>query len=265
MQADFAEKYETFQQWHWWFLGRERILGALIRREWSQARGRLQPRSLVTIGSGPPKGFAWLRSFVEPGGLVLGLDADPSGALRTRAKRGAEAFHAPGVSFVVGELEHPPVGRESFDVVAALDVLEHLDNDAAALRHASHLVAPGGMLLVTVPACPSLWGEQDRVSHHRRRYTRTSLRKAFEGAGLAAPRISYFNTLLFPAIAGVRWGRRLLRLPPQDRSDFEAGRPGLVNNVLTWVFSSEAHVINRIPTPIGVSLVALWTPKTHLP
>lgn len=96
-------------------------------------------------------------------------------------------------------MEAVPLATGSFDAVLALDVLEHLDDDTADLREAARLVKPGGLLLVTVPAFPSLWGGQDVVSHHRRRYTRPAPRQLFYRAGLPVPRATHFNTLLFPA------------------------------------------------------------------
>src|SRR5207244_4009335 len=81
----------------------------------------------------------------------------------------------------------------------------HLDDDATALAEAARLLKPGGTLVVTVPALPSLWGAQDVVSHHRRRYTKRTLRGLFARAGLPAPEVTYFNTLLLPPLAAVRW------------------------------------------------------------
>ena len=261
MQVDFADEYEDFEHWHWCFRGRQRILAELILRQWHAAGCSELPRSLVSVGSGPPQGFAWLRSLVSPGGVLLGLDADPSGALRARASAKGISFLVEDSSFVVGALGSPPLRSKAFDVVVALDVIEHLDDDVGALRRAADLVSPRGLMAVSVPACPSLWGDQDEVSQHRRRYTSRSLRKAFVNADLGEPQVTYFNTLLFPAVAVVRWGRRLLRLAPRGRSDFEMGRPGRVNDALAELFGWESRLIGRVPLPIGVSLAAVWRPS----
>ena len=108
--------------------------------------------------------------------------------------------------------------------MTTLDVIEHVDDDVAALRELRRVLCPGGRLLVAVPAFMFLWGKQDEVSHHRRRYTAGSLRAALAGAGFAVDRTSYFNTLLFPPVAAVRLGRRLLRRPAKPRATSSSAR-----------------------------------------
>ena len=262
MQQDYAAEYADLERWHWWFRGRQQILESVLADALGTGGGPGDGqragggRRLVSVGCGPPAGLEWLVPFAGLGGLVVGLDADPSGALRA----GGAAERAPGGGFVVGTLEDPPLRRGSCDAVLALDVIEHLDDDVSGLRSAARLLAPGGVMLVTVPALPSLWGNQDIVSHHRRRYTRRTLHDTFQRAGLAAPRISYFNSLLFPPIAAVRWTRRvrtLLGAPAGEHSDFKGARPGLLNNLLTGLFASERHLLVKRSLPIGVSLLAL--------
>src|SRR6185369_10644850 len=108
------------------------------------------------------------------------------------------------------------------------------------------------------PALPSLWGAQDTVSEHRRRYTRRSLRRLFAQVAPSGYRIRYFNTLLFPAVGAVRWSRRVLGGAGRARSDFDDNRPGLVNELLARVFGLERHLINRAAVPVGVSLMATY-------
>ena len=110
---------------------------------------------------------------------------------------------------------------------------------------------------MTVPAQPSLWGNQDVVSHHKRRYTSRSLTGAFRRAGLEIAWQSYFNTVFFPAIASVRWARRALGRLDGNESDFESGSPGRVNAALTRIFACERHLVGRVRLPIGVSLIAV--------
>jgi SAM-dependent methyltransferase len=253
MRGVFAQNYGDFQDWHWWFRGRQEILETVLRR-------RLPPgerRVIASVGSGPPSGMAWLSPFAGAGGVVVGLDADPSGGLRASLSRPEEQRTPGNVRLVLSRLESPAVRPASCDAVLALDVLEHLDDDAAGLRAAAALVAPGGLLLVTVPALPALWGQQDVVSQHRRRYTRATLLSLFQRAGVERPRLTYFNSLLFLPIAAVRLARRLTPGKGEPASDFDSGKPGLVNDQLRRLFSAERHLVDRLSLPIGVSLMAV--------
>jgi SAM-dependent methyltransferase len=241
MKRQFAEQYGSLEQWHWWFRGRQRILESVLSRELP----RKLPLRIVSIGCGPADGLAWLSRFTESHGWIVGLDSDP-----LHARRLGE------VEYVIGNAKEIPLAKSTFDLVLMLDVLEHLDDDALALREAARLLAPDGLLLVTVPALPSLWGGQDVVSNHHRRYTRRSLRGTFRAADVATPRVSYFNALLFPPIAAVRWTRRAIGLGARARTDFDDSRPGLINEILAGLFALERHWIGRLPMPAGVSLLA---------
>jgi SAM-dependent methyltransferase len=259
VEERFAGQYADFESWHWWFRGRRRILEHVLRAEMDlsgagDAAGT-GPR-VATVGCGPPAALGWLVRAAGPGALVVGLDADVSGALR-RGDPGETRAVAEGAAFVLGRVEAPPLRAASCDAVLALDVLEHIDDDAAALAAAARLLRPGGTLLVTVPALPWLWGSQDVVSHHKRRYTARSLCRAFSRAGLRPAWHSYFNTALLPVIGFVRVARRLLGRVDAERSDFEQGRPGLVNEILARVFALERHVVGRVRLPVGVSLLAV--------
>lgn len=241
MNRDYAAQYGDWEKWHWWFRGRQRILEALLRRELSQS-----PTSIVSVGCGPVEGLTWLLPLVGPKGRVVGLDAEP--------------LHVPvsntPISYVVGRIENAPLASEDFDVVLALDILEHLDDDVAGVGEMTRLLKPGGLLLLTVPAFPSLWGVQDVVSQHRRRYTRKTLSRLFAKALLPQPRITYFNTFLFPPIATVRWGRQVIGAADNAQGDFAGSRPGLLNNFLEGVFAFERHLVGRASLPFGVSLLA---------
>lgn len=242
MKRQFAEQYANLESWHWWFRGRQQILESILRDELKGKRSS----SIASLGCGPAAGLLWLNQFVEPAGRVIGIDADP---IHARQK-------PENIEYVIGNIETLPVADKSFDAVLALDVLEHLDDDVAGLREAARLVKPGGLLLITVPALPSLWGGQDVVSNHRRRYVKKTLFQVFARAALPVPRVTYFNTLLFPPVAGVRWTRRVLGLEERSRSDFEDSRPGQMNNLLAGIFAAEQHLVTRISLPIGVSLLA---------
>jgi len=245
MKKAFAKEYGDFEQWHWWFRGRRRVLESILDRELRTRNGSL---NILSVGCGPANGLSWLVPFAGQHGKVYGLDIEPLHAKTTN-----------NIGFVVGSLENSPLKSRSFDVVLALDVLEHLDDDSNSLQEATRLVKAGGLLLITVPALPSLWGGQDVVSEHRRRYTRRTLNNLFRDTNLSGYWIRYFNSLLFPLAATVRWSRRALG-KSQVRSDFEDNRPGTLNELLAWVFGLERHVIRFGLFPVGVSLVATYRP-----
>jgi SAM-dependent methyltransferase len=239
----FAHRYAEFERWHWWFRGRRKILESVVRHEFTART----PLAIASLGCGPAEGLSWLVPLAAAGGRVVGVDSEPSHATAL----------PPGVRSVVARIEAVPLRSGSLDVVLALDVFEHIPDDAAGLREAARLLRPGGRLIVTVPALESLWGNQDEVSHHLRRYSKATLWRAFDRAGLPRPRITYFNSLLFPAIAAVRWLRRGLGADEPARSDFEDTAPGLANDVLAALFAAERHLVSRVPLPIGVSLLAI--------
>jgi len=259
MEEQFATEYEDFERWHWWFQGRQQILASILRRELTRQRSAgLGPRRLVSLGCGPAAGLDWLVDVLGGDGRVIGVDADPSGALR--GHRETVAALPDGVAFAYGRAEATPLRSASCDAVLALDLIEHMEDDAAGLAEAARLVRPGGFLLVTVPAFQSLWGNQDVVSHHKRRYSASSFAGAFERAGIQLSWLTYFNTVLFPAVAAVRWGRRLFGRADAEVSDFDSGRPGVLNTALTRVFAAERHVVGKLRLPFGVSLVAVARP-----
>lgn len=244
MRTEFYNEYFRIEDRHWWFLGRRRILLRLLDRCLS-----FPPSSdglrILDVGCGT----GTMLHHLERYGSVQGVDADLN-AVRFCHERGVEKVkHAPG--------EDLPLDEETFDVVTALDVLEHMKDDVAALSEFRRVLRPGGTLVLTVPAYQFLWGAQDEISHHYRRYTRRELTSRLTDAGFSVQRASYFNVLLFPVIAAVRIARRLRRAPVELRSDFEMTRPGRLNGILGWLFGREAELLGRMNLPFGVSIVTV--------
>ena len=175
------------------------------------------------------------------------------------ASQSLEVARARGVGDVLpGSLDDPlPFGDAAFELAVALDVLEHVADDEAALCELARVVAPGGRLLVTVPQYASLWGEHDVLAHHHRRYTRALLLGRAARAGFEAERVTAFNTVLLPAIAAARLAQRARRRA-QPASDLGRTPPGAVNGALERVLRAEAAVIRRgRDLPAGVSLLAV--------
>jgi SAM-dependent methyltransferase len=149
-----------------------------------------------------------------------------------------------------------PFPADSFDLAASLDVIEHLEDDVGALRELRRTVAPGGALLVTVPAYQWLWSGHDEINHHHRRYTRGSLLAVAEQAGWECVRTTYFNSLLLPVAILLRVLDRLNTRTTESSLDLWVP-PEPLNWLLERPLSLEAALIGRGGRiPAGLSLLA---------
>jgi SAM-dependent methyltransferase len=243
MREDFYDRYYEIEGRHWWFRGRAQIIARVIASLEIPAASSAGLR-ILDVGTGTGAMLPILRRFGE----VQGVDAN---------ERAVAYCHARGETVLHIEDHRLPFADGSVDLLTALDVLEHIEDDRAALREIRRVLAPEGRFVATVPANPWMWGAQDEVSHHFRRYTAASLRSTIAGAGLAPDRITHFNTLLFPPIAAVRLLRRL-KPAGEVRSDFEMpGGEGASNRLLARLFGSEARWLRRADLPFGVSLLTV--------
>jgi SAM-dependent methyltransferase len=240
MQHAFYAEYSEVEDTHWWFRGRREIFTRLL------APLASEPRRILDIGFGTGA----MLKFLEPYGPVTGMDVSIEAIrfARTRCSR----------PMLLGSITQVPVATGAFDLVTAFDIVEHVENDADAFAELARVCRPGGHVLVTVPAFQFLWGNQDVVSHHQRRYTLAAIRAHVEAAGLVPRRLSYFNAFLFPAVAAVRVARRFRGEPAGEvKSDFTMTKPGFVNDTLTRIFAAEGRWLARWRLPVGVSLVCL--------
>jgi SAM-dependent methyltransferase len=221
---------------HWYFRGRLAMLLTALERTLPAA-----PCRVLELGCGTGNVLQALGRF----GDAVGVERDPE----LRAV-GAAA----GLDIRAGALpDDVPVPGGWADAVLLLDVIEHFDDDVAALRAAREAVRPGGLVMVTVPAYAWLWSGHDVALGHRRRYTARRLRTVIDAADLRVERLSYFNAVLFPAIAAARLAKRVL-----GRSSHDLHRPSpFVNEILTRLFALERHVALRPGLPFGSSLLAI--------
>jgi SAM-dependent methyltransferase len=185
-------------------------------------------------------------------GRLFAMDADESGLRLAASRKLAEV--------ALGSLpENIPFGDQHFDLVVMTDVLEHLDDPLGSLRAVRARLNPGGWLLLTVPALPWLWSEQDLTLHHRRRYREGELRATLVEAGFEINYLSHYNFILLPPIACARLCTKLFRdvgTGVHGRHDLKIP-PRPLNRILLRLFSSEHYVIGRFHVPVGVSLIAL--------
>jgi SAM-dependent methyltransferase len=238
MERVVFDRMAELDQDHWWFLARRRILKRLIERVVRPPK----KAKILEVGCGTGHNLAMLKSF----GSLEASELD-------RCARAVANKRLPGK---VRNAELPDLSmfkRNGYDLIALLDVLEHVPDDLASLRAIHMRLKPGGALLLTVPANPWMWSAHDAAHHHFRRYTRKQLEELFLRSGLEVQLLSYFNTLLFPLVAAARLVGKVTRKEAAD--DRLPSAP--VNSVLNAVFGLEAALIGRLPMPFGVSLVAV--------
>jgi SAM-dependent methyltransferase len=240
MDPSLYPRMAEVEDHHWWFAARRKICDRLLERcELPSNASILEP------GCGTGGNFPWLARH----GKIFAMDSDDSALAFAAARNNAELAQ--------GSLpNHIPFGSTCFDLAVMTDVLEHLDNPAAALCAVRARLKPSGALLLTVPALPRLWSEHDLTHHHRRRYRIDELRESLRNAGFTLSYISYYNFVLLPAIALARTLSKVARRSIREEHDLVMP-PAILNQILFHLFSSERYVIGRFRAPLGVSLIAL--------
>jgi SAM-dependent methyltransferase len=251
MDKNYYKKYYAFEREHWWFTARAEILMHHIRRVFAHRTDL----SILNIGAATGYTSELLQQF----GTVTSIEFDEDCYVFTR-----DVVKIPIQKGSILALDFP---ENTFDLVCAFDVIEHVEDDRLAVSEMRRVAQKGGVLFVSVPAFMFLWSEHDVVNQHIRRYTSKILRGLFSETDTPIFH-SYFNFWLFFPIAVVRICLRLftkkhLVQPEDGQSDFESFQNcGVVNWLLKHVFLSENIFLKQlIPLPVGVSILSSWRKK----
>ena len=234
MNAEEYERMYRLEDTYWWFLGRHRLAADLLDRGFERRRDL----RILDIGCGTGAMSVRLAAW----GQVVSADFSPL-ALAFSRRRGLHRLCA-------ADAMRLPFRDASFDAVVALDILEHLPDDAAAAREIRRVLRPGGRLVATVPAYPSLWSAHDVALMHQRRYVAPQFRRLMEEGGLTVRRLTYATTLLFP----IAWTVRMLtRRSPTPKANLVA-LPGAANRLLVGVTQAENALLRVCDLPFGLSV-----------
>jgi SAM-dependent methyltransferase len=226
---------------HFWFVARREAVLAVLQR----SVGDLATRPLFDVGCGTGS----LLKRLSDGGVRVEAACDASEeGLRTARGR----LDVPLLLIDEGRLPALARGRT---MLSLFDVLEHIDDDAAVFRWAASVLGVGGVIALTVPAYPALFGPVDEMAGHRRRYRRRELRAKLSGAGFEVRVLTHFMSPLLPLLAVIRLLGRRRSGHGQFRSEVKLV-PGL-NELLGWALAIERPLLGRVAIPFGPSLLAV--------
>lgn len=250
MRHDLYRDLYVKEQDYWWHVGKRAIVYSLLERYLPAGKSKAQRRAL-DLGCGTGLNLDHLSRYAEPVGTDFSEEA-----LHFCRERGHELLCKADAALL-------PFANGDFDIVTALDVIEHLDDDLLALRELRRVLRPGGLLIISVPAYRFLWSYWDDILGHRRRYTTGSMRDVARRAGLKVRKVSYSNAaILLPTIA-MRVIKSLRYKSTRSKGGGSAPEtdfmpvPGWLNGILTRYYMGEARFLRRERIPFGLSVVCV--------
>lgn len=251
MRHEYYKEYYDLERYHWWFVAREKILCGYLEKLTRNMLNDGRELKILNVGCSTGRSSEYLLRF----GNVISVEYDKFCCEFAAEKTGLEIIH--------GSITELPFEAQSFDIVCAFDVIEHVEDDALAVSEIKRVAKQDGILFITVPAFMSLWSHHDEVNYHFRRYKLGQIKKLFEKASDGKRLYStYFNFFLFPPVYIFRKLTNVMKAGQKRKgsgSDFEAFNPGIVNNVLFRIMHFERLFIKSgIKLPFGVSILYCW-------
>jgi len=229
----------------WWNVGRRRILQDVLKRHFAPSFNL----KILDVGCGPGGNILFLKDF----GKVTGLDASDEALVYAKG--------LPYHDLVFGSAIHIPFPDYTFDCAAALDVVEHIEDDRRALSEMFRVLKPGGVLLLTVPTYPWMWSLHDEALHHKRRYRKKELHAKIKDVGFLIEEASYFVFPSIPFRASRIFVQKIKKVfgvkennvPKTD----DIILPAFLNNLFIFWLTLERYFMKVFPLPWGSSLLVL--------
>lgn len=226
---------------HWWFVGRRAILEEFLKQIVAKQESKGLRQKILDVGCGTGANLEMLKKFGEAEGVDVSDDA-------------LEFCRRKGLKVHKGLAEKLPFADESFDIVTALDVVEHLDDDLTGLREMRRVLKEDGRILIFVPAFMWLWGVQDDVSNHRIRYTKKQIVERLKQAGFEIERATYANWTFF---APILIGRTLMKITGIRPASENNVNISALNGLFGKIFGAERFWLRNFDFPFGVSIIII--------
>lgn len=239
MNINMYRMFFEVQKKHWWFVTKKEIVLDTIDRHFNKHADV----KVLDIGCGS----GLMLNALEHVGQTFGMDMSDDAINFSKEIFSGKVEQG----FLPDQI---PYAENYFDLITALDVIEHVDEDVDSLKAIrAHLVSDG-KAVITVPAYMFLWSKFDEMNEHKRRYTLTELNTKLVQAGFTVEKISYYNTLLFPVVFVVRMLNNLLKRDGSSDVDMPNAQ---LNFVLKKIFGIEKYLLRFINLPFGVSILAV--------
>lgn len=240
MKIDEYQKMYHLEETHWWFVGKRKIVLSLLDKLYTPTTNL----KIMDVGCGTGTMMNYLKKY----GSVVGIDTSDE-ALNFCRQRGKRKVYKANINRL-------PFNNSSFDLVTALDVIEHVEEDDQALQELFRVCKKGGRVTITVPAYNFLWSKHDIALEHKRRYTAKELKKKIENVGFHMEFFSYTNIFIFPFAFIWRIFGNLLRPKAIPKSD-PIPTLFLINKILRGLYSIESKLLKYFSFPYGISLVCI--------
>ena len=251
MNAEEYEKMYALEDTYWWFQGRKNLILSILERggAFDSPSGAPVPVAIdVGCGTGLLLDSLRCRSF------PVGLDFSKLALSYCRQRRIRD--------LVRSEAGALPLRDAAADMALALDLIEHIEDDAKVYAEIARILRPGGRAVIAVPAHPFLWSEHDEALHHYRRYTRRSLRALLQTQPLRIERLTYAIAFAFVPIVVFRLLTRPFRRGKEPKSHVII-LPRWMNQCLIGLLRIESVLLRWFDLPFGVSLLALVSKPTE--
>ena len=238
MEVAEYEKMYKFEEGYWWWIGKREIVKCILNRL------NLNFTNILDAGCGTGLNLNYLKHY----GSVIGLDFSKEALNFCKLRENKNLIQA--------DAEKVPFKEDTFDLITALDLLEHLD-DGNVLKEFYRVLKPNAYLIITVPAFKFLWSKHDEALHHKRRYNKGQLKDILEQNGLILKKITYWDFFLFLPIVVLRLAKKKAMKKQEVKTDVER-LPNFVNRFFTSVLKVESHPISHdVNLSFGTSIVCI--------